>query len=71
MFKRRGYIRKRDKETLLQILNESKDDWVRQQHMVDKSIEPHENVLYELKKAESRYFFLLKEAKVLFGGQPS
>lgn len=71
MFKRRGYIRKKTKEELMQILNTAKYDWIRQKHMVDKSIEPHENVLYELKKAESRYFFLLKEAKVLFGEHPS
>jgi len=55
----------------MQILNDAKEDWVGQKNIVDKSIEPNEQVLYELKKAESRYFFLLKEAKVLFGGHPS
>jgi hypothetical protein len=40
-----------------------KKEWNRQKQLVDKSVEPSSQVLYELKIAEAKYFFLLKEAK--------
>lgn len=71
MLKRKGYLRKQVKELLLEDLGYIKDDWIRQREIVEKSIDPSENVLYELKKAEVKYFFLLREAKVLFSDKPS
>lgn len=40
-----------------------KNEWNRQKQLIDNSVEPSSQVLYELKVAEAKYFFLLKEAK--------
>jgi hypothetical protein len=40
-----------------------KDEWGRQKQLVDKSVEPSPEILYQLKVAQSKYFFLLREAK--------
>ncbi|HET7578704.1 MAG TPA: YaaL family protein [Bacillales bacterium] len=71
MLKRKGYLRKQVSQSLVDLLARAKEDWLRQRAIIEKSIEPNETVLYELKRAEARYFFLLKEAKVLFPDKPS
>lgn len=71
MLKRKGYLRKQVRELLLEDLSRAKEDWIRQREIVEKGIEPNDTVLYELKKAEVKYFFLLKEAKVLFSDKSS
>jgi hypothetical protein len=71
VFKRKRRLRKQINQSLLDAVNRAKQDWLRQKEMVDKSIDPPDTVLHELKLAESRYFFLLREAKVLFSDTPS
>lgn len=62
-FRRKGWLRKEFNERLIQDLFQLKDRWNRQKRLVEKSVEPSPEVLYELKLAEAKYFFLLKEAK--------
>jgi len=65
MFKRKhvGRIRRERKEQLLKLLMECKDRWLKQKRLVENSIEPSEEVLHQLRLAEAKYMFLLKEAR--------
>ena len=64
LFRRKGWLRSQYDQQLVQNLLNMKEEWNRQKQLVDKSVEPSTQVLYELKIAESKYFFLLKEAKI-------
>lgn len=71
MFKRERRLRKQMNDALLEAVETAKNNWLRQKDMIEKSIEPHELVLYETKLAKARYLFLLREVKVLFSDKPS
>lgn len=43
----------------------SKNEWMSKKKMIESSIDPSEEVLYQLKLAEARYLFLLKEIREL------
>ncbi|MBZ5753171.1 MULTISPECIES: YaaL family protein [Metabacillus] len=64
LFRRKGWLRSQYDQQLIQNLLDLKEEWNRQKQLVDKSVEPSTQVLYELKIAEMKYFFLLKEAKI-------
>lgn len=64
LFRRKGWLRSQYDQQLIQNLLMMKKEWNRQKQLVDRSVEPSPQVLYELKVAEAKYFFLLKEAKV-------
>lgn len=64
LFKRKGWLKKQGDASLLETLQAAKGHWLRQKELIEKSVEPNENVQTQLKLAEARYFFLLKEAKV-------
>lgn len=64
LFRRKGWLRSQHDQQLMQNLLDLKEEWNRQKQLVDKSVEPSTQVLYELKIAEAKYFFLLKEAKI-------
>ncbi|MDQ0228674.1 YaaL family protein [Metabacillus niabensis] len=63
LFRRKGWLRTQYDQQLLHDLLEMKKEWNRQKQLVDKSFEPSGHILYELKVAEAKYFFLLKVAK--------
>ncbi|MCM3720286.1 YaaL family protein [Fictibacillus phosphorivorans] len=62
-FSRKGRLKRSGDQQLLQSLNELKAEWMHQKAMVERSVEPSEEVIFKLQLAESKYFFLLKEAK--------
>ncbi|MFD3450479.1 YaaL family protein [Microbacteriaceae bacterium 4G12] len=62
-FRRKGYLRREYDEKLISLLEELKQEWLRQKRIVEQSIEPSEEVLCYLQLAEAKYFYLLKEAK--------
>ncbi|MBD8071524.1 YaaL family protein [Bacillus sp. PS06] len=62
-FRKKGKLRKEMDEELLRQLEILKEDWMKQKILIEKSIDPAEDILNELKLAESKYFFLLREAK--------
>lgn len=61
-FLRKKTLRREFDEKLTEQLFKQKEEWNRQKKLVEKSLEPSAEVLYELKVAEAKYF-LLKEAK--------
>lgn len=62
-FSRKGRLKRSGDEELLQSLDELKINWMHQKEMVERSVEPSEEVIFKLQLEESKYFFLLKEAK--------
>lgn len=63
LFKRKGWLRSEFNEELLHQLELTKREWMKQKSLIEKSFEPSDEILNELKVAETKYFFLLKEAK--------
>ncbi|MDZ5672798.1 YaaL family protein [Bacillus stercoris] len=62
-FLRKKTLRREFDEKLIKQLFKQKEEWNRQKKLVEKSLEPSAEVLYELKVAEAKYFFYLREAK--------
>ncbi|OLP62989.1 hypothetical protein BACPU_35890 [Bacillus pumilus] len=62
-FLRRKSIRKEFDEKLIQQLFKQKEEWNRQKKLVANSVEPSQDILFELKLAQAKYFFYLREAK--------
>ncbi|MCY7784979.1 MULTISPECIES: YaaL family protein [unclassified Bacillus (in: firmicutes)] len=62
-FLRKKTLRREFDEKLTEQLFKQKEEWNRQKRLVEKSLEPSAEVLYELKVAEAKYFFYLREAK--------
>ncbi|WP_117167960.1 YaaL family protein [Paraliobacillus sediminis] len=60
-----GYkIKKQDVENrLLEEIFRLKDNWMQIKMIIEKSVEPSEIALYDLKVAETKYFYLLREAR--------
>ncbi|CQR45770.1 hypothetical protein BN1058_00002 [Paraliobacillus sp. PM-2] len=48
---------------LLQDIFRLKDEWAKMQGIIDISVEPSEIGMYEVKVAEAKYFYLLREAR--------
>ncbi|MEH7387795.1 YaaL family protein [Bacillus sp. JJ1521] len=63
LFKKKGKLRKQFNQELFSQLEIAKKEWMRQKSLIEKSVEPSDDVLSELKVAETKYFFLLREAK--------
>lgn len=61
-FLRKKTLRREFDEKLTEQLFKQKEEWNRQKKLVEKSLEPSAEVLYELKVAEAKYFYL-REAK--------
>ncbi|WP_458104990.1 YaaL family protein [Bacillus sp. PK3-037] len=62
-FLRKKTLRREFDEKLIEQLFKQKEEWNRQKKLVEKSLEPSAEVLCELKVAEAKYFFYLREAK--------
>lgn len=56
-FLRKKTLRREFDEKLTEQLFKQKEEWNRQKRLVEKSLEPSAEVLYELKVAEAKYFF--------------
>lgn len=63
LFKRKGKLRKEMNDELLNSLKQANDHWLQQKKIIEGSIEPSDEVLYQLQLAETKYLFLLREAK--------
>ncbi|AQX52983.1 YaaL family protein [Priestia flexa] len=62
-FKRKGWLRKEYDESFLKTFNELKDKWNKKEVIVERSVDPSDAVLVDMKLAKVKYLFLLKEAK--------
>lgn len=60
-----GYkLKKQDVEKqLLEEIFRLKDEWMQIKDIIERSVEPSETGLYDLKVAETKYFYLLREAR--------
>ncbi|MEH7383756.1 YaaL family protein [Bacillus sp. JJ1533] len=63
LLKKKGKLRKEFNQQLFSQLEIAKKEWMRQKSLIEKSVEPSDDILNELKVAETKYFFLLREAK--------
>jgi len=65
LFSRRKKLRRESDEKLLQMIETYKEQRKVQENMYHQAIvESSTELLYDLKLTESKYFFLLKEAKI-------
>ncbi|EME72332.1 YaaL family protein [Bacillus sonorensis] len=62
-FLQKKKLRKEFDKKLIEQLMRQKEEWNRQKRLIENSLEPSPEVLYELKVAEAKYFFYLREAK--------
>ncbi|EST10427.1 hypothetical protein P343_16945 [Sporolactobacillus laevolacticus DSM 442] len=63
--RKKGALRKEMTESLLDLLNKCKTEWMTKKKVIDASIDPSDEVLHQLKLAEAKYFYLLKEVREL------
>ena len=63
-FRRKGWLRNEYDEKLLIQLEALKENWMQQKNIIERSVEPSDEVLFDLKISETKYFFLLREAKM-------
>ncbi|WP_353948784.1 YaaL family protein [Sporolactobacillus sp. Y61] len=61
--KKKGLLRKQMTDALIDALYRCKDDWMNKKRVIESSIDPSDEVLYQLKLSEVRYLFLLKEVR--------
>ncbi|MDF0729001.1 YaaL family protein [Cytobacillus sp. S13-E01] len=64
LFRKKGWLRNEYDEKLLIQLEALKENWMQQKNIIERSVEPSDEVLFELKISETKYFFLLREAKM-------
>ncbi|WP_163152447.1 YaaL family protein [Anoxybacillus sp. MB8] len=63
LWKRKGWLRKQFNDQLIERLQHYRDEWMDKKQLIEKSVEPSEKVIFDLKIAEAKYLFLLREAK--------
>ncbi|MEH7452481.1 YaaL family protein [Gottfriedia acidiceleris] len=62
-FRKKGKIRKEFDEKLVDRLNDYKDIYLSQVELMERSVDPPDDLLIHVKLYQAKYFFLLKEAK--------
>lgn len=62
-FRKKGKLRKEFDQLLIIQLEQLKSDWNHQKSIIEKSVEPSEETLNELRLLEAKYLFLLRQAK--------
>ncbi|BDG45460.1 MULTISPECIES: YaaL family protein [Parageobacillus] len=63
LWRRKGWLKKQFDLKLIEQLQAVRDEWYEQKRLIEKSVEPSEEVLMTLNVAEAKYFFLMREAK--------
>jgi hypothetical protein len=48
---------------LISLLEEAKSEWMRNQALVEQGIDPSDELIFQLRTSQARYFYLLREAK--------
>ncbi|WP_110114898.1 YaaL family protein [Bacillus sp. CGMCC 1.16541] len=62
-FKRKGWLRKEFDAQLLETFIQAKDDWSKKTDIINRSVDPSDEVIVSGKIAKAKYLYLLKEAK--------
>ncbi|OIJ16231.1 hypothetical protein BKP35_04455 [Anaerobacillus arseniciselenatis] len=63
LFRKKGKIRKAEDDRLIAHIDELKAKLMNQKQLVQNSVDPPEDVIYNMKLTEAKYLFLLKEAR--------
>jgi hypothetical protein len=63
-FRRKGWLRKEYDEKLLDQLETIKQRRSQQKKLLEKCVEPSDDLILQVKLLEAKYFFLIKEAKI-------
>lgn len=64
LFRKKFKLRKEFDQSLISQIEHLKEELSRQKKLVEKSVEPSEEILQKLKVLEAKYFFLLRQAKI-------
>jgi hypothetical protein len=62
-FRRKGQLKKEFDEQLLTTFVNVKNSWLKQTDLIEKSVDPSDEVLLSAKVARVKYLYLLREAK--------
>jgi hypothetical protein len=62
-FRKKGWLRKKYDHKLLEQLEHNKNSWLNQKALLEKSLDPSDDIIIHAKIAEAKYFYLFKEAK--------
>ncbi len=62
-FRKKDRLKKQFDHKLMETTEECKNRWAKQKSLVDKSVDPSEEVICQLKVAEAKYLFLLREVR--------
>ncbi len=62
-FKRKGWLRKEYDDEFVKTFMQVKQEWSHKSSMVERSVDPSEEVMVDIRLAKMKYLFLLKEAK--------
>ncbi|KMJ56559.1 hypothetical protein AB685_21300 [Bacillus sp. LL01] len=62
-FRKKDRLKKMFDVKLMDTTEECKNRWSKQKSLVDKSVDPSEEVICQLKVAEAKYLFLLREVR--------
>ncbi|MCZ0756992.1 YaaL family protein [Anoxybacillus sp. J5B_2022] len=62
-WRRKGWLKRQFDQRLVEQLEAMRNEWMKQKDLIEKSIEPSEDVLMDAKITEAKYFFLIREAK--------
>ncbi|WP_017756823.1 YaaL family protein [Calidifontibacillus oryziterrae] len=64
IFHKKGRLKKVTDRKLWDSLTQLKEEWMNNKTIIEKSVEPSDELLLHLKVSEVKYFYLLKEAKI-------
>lgn len=62
-FRKKGKLRKEFDEKLLDDLDQLRETKTNQKILLEKSFDPSDEIIVQMKLTEAKYFYLLKEAK--------
>ncbi|CAG9623553.1 YaaL family protein [Sutcliffiella rhizosphaerae] len=62
-FRKKDRLKKQFDAKLMETTESCKNRWTKQKNLVNKSVDPSEEVICQLKVAEAKYLFLLREVR--------
>ncbi|GIN42411.1 MULTISPECIES: YaaL family protein [Heyndrickxia] len=63
MFNKKLKLRNEYDQKLIDLMTKTRENWIQQKSLVDLSFEYNEELMFQKKVAEMKYFFLFREAK--------
>lgn len=63
LFRKKGRLRRDTNKNLLILLEQLKQEWMKNKQLVEKSVEPSDELLHYVKVSEVKYFYLVREVR--------